>query len=52
MLIDVFDSSAYTVSEDEGFVELTIVVNETAATTNNATNVTVHFFTSDGTAQG
>ena len=42
-----FNSSVYTVSEDDGFVDLTIVKN--ASTTEN---ITVLFFTSNGTAQG
>ena len=42
-----FNSSVYTVSEDDGFVELTII--KTAPTTEN---VTVLFLTSDGTARG
>ena len=48
-----FNSSSYTVSEDNGFVELMIVktlVSDAAST--NKDNITVLFLTSNGTAQG
>ena len=47
-----FDSSAYTVSEDDGFVDLTIVRTQIRNLTNENTTVTVCFETEDGTALG
>ena len=52
VLIDIgFTPSIYTVSEDDSFVDLTIVRNISDA--ESATeNITVHFSTSDLTAKG
>ena len=47
-----FDSSAYTVSEDDGFVDLTIIRTQIRNLTNENTTVTVLFETGDGTALG
>ena len=46
------DSSAYTVSEDDGFVDLTIIRTQIRNLTNENTTVTVFFETADGTALG
>ena len=47
-----FNSSAYTVSEDDGFVDLTIVKTQIRNLTNENTTITVSFDTKDGTALG
>ena len=47
-----FTSRVYTVSEDDDFIDLAIVktpVNDVPTTGNN---VTIFFYTEDGTAQG
>ena len=46
-----FNSSIYTVSEDDSFVDLTIVKNISDAESTTE-NITVHFGTSDLTAKG
>ena len=46
-----FDSNVYTVSEDDGFVDLTIIRTQIRNLTNEDT-VTVSFDTRDGTALG
>ena len=52
VLIDIrFNSSIYTVSEDDSFVDLTIIKNISDAETTTE-NITVHFSTSDRTAKG
>ena len=48
-----FSSSAYTVSEDDSFIDLTItktLIDD--AVSSNQQNITVLFYTSDGTALG
>ena len=48
-----FSSSAYTVSEDDGFIDLTITkILVDDAVSSNQQDVTVLFYTSDGTALG
>ena len=46
-----FNSSIYTVSEDDDFVDLTIVRN-ISDVESSTENITVHFITSDLTAKG
>ena len=46
-----FNSSIYTVSEDDSFINLTIVKNISDAES-TTDNITVHFITSDQTAKG
>ena len=48
-----FTSRVYTVSEDDNFIDLAIIktpVNDVVSTTGN--NITIFFYTEDGTAQG
>ena len=47
-----FTSSIYTVSEDNSFVDLTIVKTPISDAISTTENITVLFNTKDGTAQG
>ena len=47
-----FSSSAYTVSEDDGFINLTITKTLVDEAVSSNQNITVLFYTSDGTALG
>ncbi len=47
-----FNTSTYTVSEDDSFVDLTMIRNLTSDAVSATENITVHFSTSDWTAKG
>ena len=47
-----FSPSTYTVSEDDGFIDLIITKTLVDAAVSSNQNVTVLFYTSDGTALG